>query len=251
MTYRYVNTICRYVNIFRKIKAIFWQSTLEYFVKISLLFWKQLVAQSRSFLSTSKKIIAASVLLHQQCRSEQLIKRKIKIESLSGKEKSEFQEKNLTSRAKCVSLLLPVHNFDLLLLLFYLALKAWCSLAKPLGPSPTSPAASCLVEAGHRRWGYSQRIGGGGLFFHVWTSGEEEALAAGHRVCAKGFRAISQKPPRPGPPRPQPVWAADVTNMFRDKHQPKLSPIAHVTSRLFTAYGKKTNDNGKLKMCSI
>lgn len=103
-------------------------------------------------------MIAASVLLHQQCRSEQLIKRKIKIESLRGKEKSEFQEKNLISRAKWVRLLLPVHNCHLLLLLFYLALKAWRSLAKPLGPSPTSPAASCLVEEGHQRWGYSQRI---------------------------------------------------------------------------------------------
>lgn len=152
-----------------------------------------LVAQSRSFLSTSKKIIAASVLLHQQCRSEQLIKRKIKIESLRGKEKSEFQEKTLR-----------------------------------------------LLSVNQRGW----------PFFHVWTSGEEEALAAGHRVCAKGFRAIIQKPPRPGPPRPRPVWAADVTNMFRDKHQPKLSPMArHIPA--FYGLREKTNDNGKLKMCSI
>lgn len=45
-------------------------------------------------------MIAASVLLHQQCGSEQLIKRKIKIESLRGKKRVRVSREKLDKQSK-------------------------------------------------------------------------------------------------------------------------------------------------------
>lgn len=77
---------------------------------------------------------------------------------------------------------------------------------------------------------------------------KRKRLAAGHRVCAKGFRATIQRQHRSAD-----TTETDVTNVFRDERQRKLSPngTLHPAFFLLLQLTGKTNSNGELEMSSI